>query len=169
MSQIKEKTRESEPDAVPDEGPRGVAQRAALLSRLRSLLDERTRLLEHLEHVDRQIERLRDEASDEARREAACLSESPDDRSFSIAVGDFLAGAVEPPADVEREDFARCLDKVVRALHRRGESLATAVVLVRYRPRSGRVVAIALRTAGDEGERRVYRRFALGASGAPGA
>lgn len=166
MSQIKEKTRESEPDAVVDEGPHGLARRTALSSRLRSLLDERARLLEHLEHVDRQIERLRDEASDDARREAACLHESPDDRSFAIVVGDFLEGVVEPPADVEREDLERCLDKVGRALRRRGEQLSTAVVQVRYRPRSGRIVAITLQTAGEEGERRIYQRFALGAPGA---
>jgi hypothetical protein len=166
MSQSKEITRESEPDAALGGRPRGVAQPSLLVARLRALLEERGRLQEQLQHVDRQIELLRDEASEDARREAARLRESPDDRSFTIVVGDFLSGAAEPPADVEREDLERCLGKVVVALRRGGDALSATELHVRYQPRSGRVVAIGRKLAADECERQLYRRFDVDAPGA---
>jgi hypothetical protein len=119
-----------------------------------------------MQQVDRQIELLRDEASDSARREAQRLRESPGDRSFTLVVGDFLRGAAEPPADLEREDLERCVGKVVVALRRQGEPLSATELEVRYQPRSGRVVAIGRRAADGTGDRQLYRRFDAGEPGA---
>jgi len=163
MSQINHRTREPEPDG---ERRRGPAPPGLLVARLRSLLEERCRLEEQLQQVDRQIELLRDEASDSARRAAALLRESPDDRSFTVRIGDFVSGAAEPPSGLDREDYERCLGRVVLALERQGDSPSEVEVLVRYQPRSGRVVSIGLPCAEEGGERQLYRRFDVGAPGA---
>lgn len=164
MSQSKETARESQPDATSADDPTAVPRRGTLLVQLRNLLDERARLLEQLAKVDREIDRVRAEASDDARREAERLRDSPDDRTCIVQLQEFVRGAVDPPDGVDRDDFESCVGKVVLALRRRGESLARKQVQVRFQADSGRVVAIALRVGeGVSGEQQLYRRFELGA------
>ena len=163
MSQSKEMTRESQPDG-PRDGVQGEPARHEVLSRrLRSLLDERAHLVEQVMRVDREIDRVRRDAAESARLAAERVRESGDDETFTVALCDFVRGAAEPPGVVDREDFERCLGKVVVELRRAGDSLARSEVQVRYQPHTGRVVAIALRQDADAGERSVYRRFDLGA------
>jgi len=161
MSQSKEMTRESQPDAGRHDAVVERSRHDILSRRLRSLLDERAHLLEQVMRVDREIDRLRHDAAEIARVAAECLRESADDESFTIALRDFVHGTAEPPGAVDRDDFERCLGRVVLALRRSGESLAHSEAQVRYQPRTGRVVAIGLRQEAA-GERPVYRRFDLG-------
>jgi hypothetical protein len=169
MSQSKEWARESQPDGERHDDATVASQHDLLSLRFRALLDERARLLEQLGQVDREIDRVRVEAADETRRVAEQLRESPGDRSCTVLVRDFVRGAAEPPADVDRDDFERCLGKVVLALRRRGDSLARTAVQVRYQARSGRVVAIELHVGDLDGtERQLYRRFDLGTAEQPG-
>lgn len=167
MSQSKEMTRESQPDAGSEEGVVERSRHDVLSRRLRSLLDERAHLTEQVMRVDREIDRLRHDAAESARVAAERVRESADDESFTIALRDFVRGAAEPPVAVDREDFERCLGRVVLALRRGGESLARSEAQVRYQPRTGRVVAIALCKEASAGERQVYRRFDLGTSVGP--
>jgi len=163
MSQSKEMARESQPDGARDDDVTVAPPHDVLSLRLRTLLDERARLLEQILHVDCEIDRVRAEASDEARRQAEQLRDSADDRTCTVLVRDFVRGAAEPPPEVDRDDFERCLGKVVLALRRRGDSLARTQVQVRYQARTGRVVAIELQVGDDAGgERQLYRRFDLG-------
>jgi len=163
MSQSKEMTRESQPDGTRDgDVPDGV-RHEVLSKRLRVLLDERDRLLEQIAQVDREIDRVRGEASEGARRAAERLRDSPDDRTFTVSVHDFVRGAAEPPVEVDRDDLECCLGKVVVALRRRGDSLSRTQVQVRFQAGSGRIVAIALHVDDDvTGDRQLYRRFDLG-------
>jgi hypothetical protein len=161
MSQSKEMAWESPPHGDPREDATEPSQRDLLTLRLHALLEQRARLVDELEQVDREIDRVRAEARDQACRDAERLLGSPDDRSCVIGLLDFVRGVTEPPADADRNDFERCLGKVVLALRRRGDSLSRAQVQVRYQARTGRVVAIALQ-ADDGPERQLYRRFDLG-------
>ena len=163
MSQSKEMARESQPDEAPDAEAASAGRHEVLSMRLRALLVERDRLLEEMVRVDGEIDRVRGEASEGARRAAERLRGSPDDRTFTVLLHDFVAGLANPPAEVDRDDFERCLGKVVFSLRRAGDSLARTQVQVRFQARSGRVVAIALHVADDAtGERQLYRRFDLG-------
>jgi hypothetical protein len=162
MSQSKEMTRDSQPDARRDAPLREPTRHEVLSLRLRSLLDERAQLLDQVMRVDREIDRLRRDAADDARQAAERLRESADDESFTVALRDFVRGAVEPPDVVDREDFERCVGRVVVALRRSGDALGRSKVQVRYHPLTGRVVAIALCEDASSGERPVYRRFDLG-------
>ncbi len=162
MSQSKEMTRDSQPDARRDGALREPTRHEVLSLRLRALLDERAQLLEQVMRVDREIDRLRRDAADDARAAAERLRESADDGSFTVALRDFVRGAVEPPDAVDREDFERCLGRVVLALRRSGDGLGRSEVQVRYQAKTGRVVAIALCEDAASGERPIYRRFDLG-------
>jgi hypothetical protein len=162
MSQIKEMPRESQPDAALRDAAPLASRHAELLARLRELLDERGRLQESLANVDREIDRVRHESAEIARGEAERLRESGEDCTFTVAVEQFVQGNAEPPAEVDRDDFARCARKVVLALRRHGDAPPNTEVQVRFQPRSGRVVAIGLKLGEDATERQLYRRFDLG-------
>src|SRR4051812_4865355 len=118
MSQSKETTRESQPDAAHDDDVTASTQHDLLSLRFRGLLEERTRLVEQINKVDREIDRVRAAASDEARRRAEQLRDATDDRCCIVPLRDFVRGAAEPPTEVDRDDFERCLGKVVLALRR---------------------------------------------------
>lgn len=163
MSQIKEMARESQPDAGLHGDPPAPPRHPAVTNRLRALLDTRGKLVEQLAQVDRELARVRRDAAELACHEAALLRESVGDESFVVAVGDFVRGQAAPPAGVDREDFDRCLGKVLLALRRGGDPLSRTELEVCYQPRSGRIVSI-MRRAGEQtgAERQLYRRFDLG-------
>ncbi|HEY8518030.1 MAG TPA: hypothetical protein VIS07_21160 [Candidatus Binatia bacterium] len=115
--------------------------------------------------VDREIDRVRRDAVEAARVEAEQLRHAGEDRIFTVGAETLLQGRAEPPAEVDREDFARCARKVARALRSRGESLTGTVVKVRFEARSGRVVAVGVKSGDDASERQIYRRFDLAGGG----
>lgn len=162
MSQSKEMTWESLPDREPREDATEPSWHDDLSLRLCTLLERRARLAEQLDEVDREIDRVRADAAEQVRHQVAQQLDQ-EDRTCVVSVREFVRGAAEPPLEVDRGDFERCLGKVVLALRRRGDSLARAEVEVRYQARTGRVIAIAL-TAADGVERQLYRRFDLGAA-----
>jgi hypothetical protein len=168
MSQSKETPRESQPDGAPDDDVTASTQHDVLSLRFRALLEERSRLAEQIIQIDREIDRVRAAAAEEAQRQAELLRDSVDDRSCVVLLRDFVRGTAEPPVEVDRDDFERCLGKVVLALRRRGDSLARTQVQVRYQARTGRVVAIELHVDDESGrERQLYRRFDLGTAALP--
>jgi hypothetical protein len=156
MSQSKAITRESLPDGVLRSGPSTRSRHDDLSAKLRVLLDQRARIVEQLALIDSDLDRVRAEAADGARREASL------EETFSLPVREFVRGTAEPPDEVDRDDFERCLGKVVLALRRSGERLGGATVQVRYQPSTGRVVSITLeRPEGPSDSRPLYRRFDL--------
>ena len=163
MSQSKAITRESRSDGVLRNGHSTRSRHDELSAKLRTLLDERARVVEQLALIDCDLDRVRAEAADGARRAAEALRESALEQAFSLPVREFVRGTAEAPDGVDREDFERCLGKVVLALRRGGERLGGATVQVRYQPSTGRVVSITLeRNDGDGDARPLYRRFDLG-------
>jgi hypothetical protein len=127
---------------------------------LRILLDERARLVEQLELIDLDVDRVRAEAAEGSRGSgAAPTARKADEASFEVSAREFVRGAVEPPEEVDRDDFEHCVGKVVLALRRNGDRLAGATLQVRYHLVSGRVLTILLRRDDDpSAEREVYRR-----------
>jgi hypothetical protein len=167
MSQSKASTRESRPDGVLRSGHSTRLRHDDLSAKIRTLLDDRARVVEQLALIDRDLDRVRAEATDGALRAAAALRDSAAEQTFSLPVREFVRGTAEPPDAVDRDDFEQCLGKVVLALRRSGERIAGASVQVRYQPSTGRVVSIILeRDGGAAAERPLYRRFDLGTSAA---
>lgn len=162
MSQSKAITRESLPDGVLRSGPSTRSRHDDLSAKLRVLLDQRARIVEQLALIDSDLDRVRAEAADGARRAAEALREASLEETFSLPVREFVRGTAEPPDEVDRDDFERCLGKVVLALRRSGERLGGLTVQVRYQPSTGRVVSITLeRPEGPNDARPLYRRFDL--------
>jgi hypothetical protein len=160
MSQSKEITRESAPDKGLRNSVPGTSRQDALSARLRILLDERARLVEQLELIDLDVDRVRVEAAESSCGSSAAQSAPrADEASFEVTAREFVRGATEPPDEVDRDDFEHCVGKVVLALRRNGDRLAGATLQVRYHIGSGRVLAIVLRREDDPSqEREVYRR-----------
>lgn len=160
MSQSKEITRESAPDRGPRNSVPGTSRQDALSARLRILLDERARLVEQLALIDLDVDLVRAEAAEGARASCDALPlQKTDEASFEMAAREFVRGAVEPPDEVDRDDFEHCVGKVVLALRRNGDRLAGATLQVRYHIGSGRVLTIVLRRDDEpSAQREVYRR-----------
>lgn len=168
MSQSKEITRESGRGTARRSSLPETSRRESLSARLRILLDERARLVEQLALIDLDVDRVRAEAADGARR-SGDHDAAPDgsEASFAVAAREFVRGTAEPPDVVDRDDYEACVGKVVLALRRGGEPLAGATLQVRYHLGTGCVTSIVLRRddAPDAG-REVYRRTAPALSAA---
>lgn len=159
MSQSKVNTRESGHDAMLRGGLSETPRSDTLSARLRVLLDERARLVEQLALVDLDLDLVRAEAAGGARRSGdVAQAVFAEESSFVVAAHEFAGGASEPPEEVDREDFERCVGKVILALRRNGDRLAGATLRVRYQTGSGRVSSVVLSRNGDGAEREVYRR-----------
>lgn len=159
MSQSKEITRESPADGVLRSSVPGTSRHDALSAKLRVLLDERARVVEQLALIDLDLEQVRAEAADGARRSGDVAPPTfTDEGVFEVSAREFVRGAAEPPDEVDRDDFEHCVGKVILALRRNGDRLAGATLRVRYHVGTGRVVSIVLRHDDDAAEREVYRR-----------
>lgn len=159
MSQSKESTRESRHDGVLRSGVPVSSRHDALSAKLRVLLDERARLVEQLALIDLDLDHVRAEAADGACRSGDAAAPSfTDEGSFEVSAREFVRGAVEPPDEVDRDDFEHCVGKVILSLRRNGDRLAGATLQLRYHLGTGRVVCILLRRDDDAAEREVYRR-----------
>lgn len=115
-------------------------------------------MVEQLALIDLDVDRVRAEAAEGARRTGDAVSPpDPAQDTFVVPAREFVRGAAEPPETVDREDYEGCVGKVVLALRRDGERLAGAALHVRYHVGTGRVTSIVLQRE-DEVGREVYRR-----------
>jgi hypothetical protein len=160
MSQSKEITRESRHDGVLRSSVSGTSRHDALSAKLRVLLDERARLVEQLALIDLDLDHVRAAAADGACRSGDVAAPSlAEVATFAVSAREFVRGAVEPPEDVDRDDFEHCVGKVILSLRRSDDRLTAATLQVRYHLGTGRIVSIVLRRDDDRAkEREVYRR-----------
>ena len=131
-----------------DADPTAAASRAESRGdrdrRLRSLLEERARLLGRLRRVDRLVADLRREALEAE----SSLAEDDAVVSFCLRGEDAERGDFEPPPGIDVEDLRDSLTKVLLAARRSGSRIEGLELAIDFERKHGRVRSIAARRAG---------------------